>query len=61
MAIFGSSNWTSPSANGQVEHNMFTTRSDLTAWFIDQFTRKWDNLASSPETKPFTPLPPDAP
>ena len=61
MAIFGSSNWTSPSASGQVEHNMFTTRSDLTTWFIDQFNRKWDNLASSPETKPFTPLPPSAP
>ena len=61
MVIFGSSNWTSPSASGQVEHNMFTTRSDLTAWFIDQFNRKWDNLGSSPETKPFTPLPPDAP
>ena len=61
MAIFGSSNWTSPSASGQVEHNMFTTRSDLTTWFIDQFNRKWDNLASSPETRPFTPLPPDAP
>ncbi len=61
MVIFGSSNWTSPSASGQVEHNMFTTRSDLTTWFIDQFNRKWDNLASSPETKAFTPLPPDAP
>jgi hypothetical protein len=61
MAIFGSSNWTSPSASGQVEHNMFTTRSDLTTWFIDQFNRKWDNLASSPETKPFTPLAPDTP
>jgi len=46
MVIFGSSNWTSPSASGQVEHNMFTTRSDLTAWFIDQFNRKWDNLGS---------------
>src|SRR5688572_18331242 len=61
MVVFGSSNWTSPSASGQVEHNMFTTRSDLTTWFIDQFNRKWDNLASSPETKAFTPLPPDAP
>src|SRR5215204_5498689 len=30
MVIFGSSNWTSPSAAGQVEHNIFTTRSDLT-------------------------------
>ena len=61
MVIFGSSNWTSPSANGQVEHNLFTTRSDLTSWFVDQFERKWNNLASLPETKPFAPLPPDAP
>ena len=45
LAIFGSSNWTSPSASGQVEHNMFTTRSDLITWFIDQFNRKWNNLA----------------
>ena len=28
MVIFGSSNWTSPSASGQVEHNMFTTKSE---------------------------------
>jgi phosphatidylserine/phosphatidylglycerophosphate/cardiolipin synthase-like enzyme len=61
MVIFGSSNWTSPSASGQVEHNMFTTRTDLTSWFVDQFNRKWDNLASSPETKAFAPLPPDTP
>jgi phosphatidylserine/phosphatidylglycerophosphate/cardiolipin synthase-like enzyme len=61
MVIFGSSNWTSPSANGQVEHNMFTTRSDLTSWFVAQFERKWHNLAALPETKPFAPLPPDAP
>jgi phosphatidylserine/phosphatidylglycerophosphate/cardiolipin synthase-like enzyme len=61
LVIFGSSNWTSPSANGQVEHNMFTSRSDLTSWFVDQFERKWNNLAALPETKPFTPLPPDRP
>ena len=61
LVIFGSSNWTSPSASGQVEHNMFTTKLNLTSWFIDQFERKWNNLAPVDETKLFTPLPPDAP
>ena len=31
MVIFGSSNWTSPSAAGQVEHNIFTTKPDVVA------------------------------
>ena len=44
MVIFGSSNWTSPSAAGQVEHNIFTTKPYITSWFIDQFERKWNNL-----------------
>jgi hypothetical protein len=61
LVIFGSSNWTSPSAGGQVEHNMFTSRPDMVSWFIDQFERKWNNLAPVDETKVFTPLAPDAP
>jgi phosphatidylserine/phosphatidylglycerophosphate/cardiolipin synthase-like enzyme len=61
LAIFGSSNWTSPSAGGQVEHNMFTSRPYIVSWFIDQFERKWNNLAPADETKAFAPLPPDAP
>ena len=61
MAIFGSSNWTSPSANGQVEHNVFTTKPDIVSWFVEQFERKWNNTAPLPETTPFVPLPPDAP
>jgi phosphatidylserine/phosphatidylglycerophosphate/cardiolipin synthase-like enzyme len=59
MVIFGSSNWTSPSSDSQEEHNYFTTRPALYAWFVDQFTRKWNNLAPSDETTTFTPLPPD--
>jgi phosphatidylserine/phosphatidylglycerophosphate/cardiolipin synthase-like enzyme len=59
--IFGSSNWTSPSAAGQVEHNIFTTKPDMTAWFIDQFERKWNNAGGIVENVPFVPLPPDAP
>ena len=31
MVIFGSSNWTSPSAAGQVEHNIFTTKPYVTS------------------------------
>ena len=61
MAIFGSSNWTSASAEGQHEHNLFTTR----PWYYSQarahFDRKWNNSAGHTETKPFVPLPPDAP
>jgi hypothetical protein len=60
MAIFGSSNWTSPSAAGQVEHNIFTTKPYITSWLIGQFERKWNNLGGL-ENVPFVPLPPDAP
>ena len=61
MVIFGSSNWTSPSASGQVEHNMFTTKPNLTSWFISQFERKWNNYGGVLENVPFVPLPPDPP
>jgi len=59
--IFGSSNWTSPSADGQEEHNMFTSRPEIFQWFVNQFDRKWDNLTGIAETAPFVPLPPDPP
>ena len=63
MAVFGSSNWTTPSANQQQEHNYFTTKSWMFQWFTDQFNRKWNNLAPNGaiESTPFVPLPPDAP
>ncbi len=61
MAIFGSSNWTSPSASSQLEHNLFTTDPTFFAWARDHFERKWNNLGPSPETQPFAPLPPDTP
>jgi phosphatidylserine/phosphatidylglycerophosphate/cardiolipin synthase-like enzyme len=61
MTIFGSSNWTSPSATGQVEHNMFTSRPYITSWLIDQFERKWNNTGGLVENVDFVPLPPDAP
>ena len=61
MVIFGSSNWTSPSASGQLEHNIFARKPDLVAWFVDQFARKWDNTAGVVENAPFVPQPPDAP
>ncbi|HEX3703078.1 MAG TPA: phospholipase D-like domain-containing protein [Vicinamibacterales bacterium] len=63
MTIFGSSNWTSPSANSQHEHNYFTLKTNIFSWFVDQFERKWNNTnpAGVNETGPFTPLPPDKP
>ena len=61
MTIFGSSNWTSPSSDSQREHNMFTTKQWIYDWVEAQFQRKWSNGAGYSETKPFIPLPPDAP
>jgi phosphatidylserine/phosphatidylglycerophosphate/cardiolipin synthase-like enzyme len=61
MVIFGSSNWTSPSAGGQVEHNIFSTKPYVFSWFVRQFERKWNNLGGIVENVPFVPLPPDAP
>ena len=61
MVVFGSSNWTSASAAAQVEHNIFTTKPDITRWMIDQFERKWDNTGGLVENTPFVPLPPNAP
>jgi phosphatidylserine/phosphatidylglycerophosphate/cardiolipin synthase-like enzyme len=61
MAIFGSSNWTSPSTDSQREHNMFTTQPWILTWTQDQFNRKWTNGSGFPESQPFTPLPPDVP
>ena len=60
MAVFGSSNWTTPSANQQQEHNYFTTKDWIFQWFVDQFERKWNNTMGN-ESVPFVPLPPDKP
>jgi hypothetical protein len=61
MAIYGSSNWTSPSDQSQLEHNLFTQRSDLVTWLRAHWNRKWNNTGPSPETKAFVPLPPSTP
>jgi phosphatidylserine/phosphatidylglycerophosphate/cardiolipin synthase-like enzyme len=61
MVVFGSSNWTSPSASGQVEHNIFTSKPDIIEWFVTQFERKWNNTGGVTENVAFQPLPPDAP
>ena len=61
LAIFGSSNWTSPSSDSQREHNLFTTQSWIFTWLQQLFTRKWTNGHGTPETKAFVPLPPDVP
>ena len=61
MTIFGSSNWTSPSASSQLEHNIFTTKTLLYNFFSDQFDRKWNNETGNQETMAFVPGSPDAP
>ena len=61
MSIFGSSNWTSPSTDSQREHNMFTSQQWIYDYLEALFERKWTNGHGEIETKPFTPLPPNAP
>ena len=58
LTIFGSSNWTGPSSNFQLEHNYFTTKPWFFQWFVKQFERKWN---STTENTLFVPLPPNAP
>lgn len=58
LTIFGSSNWTGPSSNFQLEHNYFTTKAWFFQWFVQQFERKWN---STTENAPFVPLPPTTP
>ena len=63
MTIFGSSNWTTPSANSQHENNLFTTKGFIFDYFQGYFNRRWDNSnpVGATETGPFVPLPPDKP
>jgi hypothetical protein len=60
LTIFGSSNWTAPSANSQQEHNYFTGKNAIFQFFEAQFERMWHNTKGA-ETVAFTPLPPDTP
>jgi phosphatidylserine/phosphatidylglycerophosphate/cardiolipin synthase-like enzyme len=63
MTIFGSSNWTTPSANLQHENNWFTTQDNVFDYFQEYFLRRWNNTApnGAVETGPFVPQPPDRP
>jgi regulation of enolase protein 1 (concanavalin A-like superfamily) len=77
LTVFGSSNWTTPSANQQQEHNYFTTKPWIFDYFESQFERKWcsgewvagmpqecvgkTNPVGSVETTDFVPLPADKP
>jgi hypothetical protein len=61
VTIFGSSNWTNESNRNQYEHNYFATASWFFAYFKAVFDRKWNNSTGAIETRPFVPLPPDAP
>jgi regulation of enolase protein 1 (concanavalin A-like superfamily) len=63
LSVFGSSNWTTPSANQQQEHNYFTLKRWMFDWFRDMFERKWNNANPDGvmETDWFVPLPPDKP
>lgn len=59
LAIWGSSNWTSPSFDSQQEHNYFnTTKPWFFAWFQNHFERRWN---SPQEYKAFVPSGPGAP
>jgi phosphatidylserine/phosphatidylglycerophosphate/cardiolipin synthase-like enzyme len=61
ITVFGSSNWTTPSALYQLEHNIFTSSSLFYTFFTSQFERKWANLTGNAETTTFVPLAPDRP
>jgi len=63
QTIFGSSNWTTASANQQQEHNYFTNKLAIFNWFSSQFDRMCNNTnsAHATETVAFAPKPPDAP
>jgi regulation of enolase protein 1 (concanavalin A-like superfamily) len=61
MTIIGSSNWTTPSATSQLEHNYFSRKSWMFTWGRQHFDRKWTNGAGAEETQAFVPLPPDTP
>ena len=60
--IFGSSNWSVPSAVEQDEHNMFYTpavgKPWLYQWFVDQFERKWSNGTAFSAFQPLRPANP---
>jgi hypothetical protein len=63
MSIFGSANWTKPSANSQHEENYFTKNPAVFNWFVNYFNRRWNNSGptGAKETGPFAPLPPSTP
>ncbi len=59
LAIWGSSNWTSPSFDSQQEHDYFsTTKPWFFAWFQNHFERRWN---SPQEYRAFVPIGPGAP
>jgi phosphatidylserine/phosphatidylglycerophosphate/cardiolipin synthase-like enzyme len=63
MTIWGSSNWTKPSANSQHENNWFTTKEHVFDYFQQFFGRRWNNTSpiGAVETGPFVPKNPDTP
>ena len=63
MTIFGSSNWTTPSANKQHENNYFTKKGFIFDYFVNYFNRRWNNTspAGVAETRAFVPVGPDKP
>jgi regulation of enolase protein 1 (concanavalin A-like superfamily)/HKD family nuclease len=63
LTIFGSSNWSTASADSQHEHNYFTTKNAIFDWFVTYFNRRWNNSnpVGAKETGPFTPIAPGTP
>ena len=63
LSVFGSSNFTTPSASLQQEHNYFTLKPWMFDWFLQMFERKWNNTnpVGSIEADWFVPLKSDKP
>jgi phosphatidylserine/phosphatidylglycerophosphate/cardiolipin synthase-like enzyme len=61
MVIFGSSNWTSPSASGQLEHNIFTTKVVHRVVVRQPVRAQVEQHGGILENVDFVPLPPDPP
>jgi phosphatidylserine/phosphatidylglycerophosphate/cardiolipin synthase-like enzyme len=61
LAVWGSSNWTSPSFNSQQEHDYFST-SAIKPWFFQWFANHFERRWNSPqEYQAFVPIGPASP
>ena len=61
LSVLGTSNWSTASSDYQLEANLFYTDPVFFTWARAHFDRKWNNTGGAPETRAFTPLPPNTP